>query len=414
MTRKYSKYGDNNIHPPQRRTNTSSLLPNVWTRTPNLNHHLPNHQDNYCGSHPHHSSIAAVSKWWSILLHQTIECWIHQILYGRHIYPPNSFVPHRRQQHQVPPRPTIHTTTTTTAVSSINTDDSLLMEFLLNDHENNDGSFHWNIHPQVLTYIGTALRTIVPSILSGVATEIHLNVIEYSDPLLPENDANSHPLYQILETYTFRMIRNSPTNQYPSRDIPTEVMQLVKEGMKHLIQSHIRTLECDSWTNSSATTMLSTRNDSISFQLVLYIPPTTTAATTNKDTNTILDGNRNNNEIHQALTTGTWYTISNPNNANDTTSVNATTTRWNDIRYGHTNQSSMENQQEIIDITSDNDDGDDIPHSQNHLHPTNVEPNGTTTTTTTAAKMIRPIHSYYEDQYIGIHIQCSMLYNTQK
>ena len=120
--------------------------------------------------------------------------------------------------------------------------------------------------------------------------------------------------------------------------------QRIIEGMRQLIQAHIRTLEHpprrrnDNHDDDDDDDQYS--NPNRSFQLALHVPPTTVQSN---------DGD----DIHQALASGKWSRI-----------------------------------------VPDN------PSGSPHHHPT----------THHQRKTIRPIYSYNEDQYIGIHIQCSVLH----
>ncbi len=321
----------------------------------NDNDHIPFHRPtNVSVTHPNDNShrrqyVPSVSfsspSWWSFVWHQTIECWVHQILYHRHIYPRVTFT-------SQPPPPL-----TTTAPRPKDFDfwnyDNLVVA---------DSSYCvWNQHPKVQSYVARTLRTIVPSFVSGRANEVQLHVIQYYSNDDDDDDDNpapppgptttTHPPpFHILETYTIRMTRHwddtpnsahdgSNRNILPHSTPPTNmeaIQQRMIEGMRQLIQAHIRTLEHQHRHHRRNDNDDS--NPNRSFQLALHVPPTTQSN----------DGD----EIHQALASGTWSRISS---------------------------------------SSDNRSG---------YHPTTHPPR----------KTIRPIYSYNEDQYIGIHVQCSMLH----
>jgi hypothetical protein len=204
--------------------------------------------------------------------------------------------------------------------------------------------------------------------------------------------------------------------------------------MKQLIESHIRILECncDSFfldgTTTNATNVHVRDDDTInpttSFQLVLHIsPPPPPPMTTNMIPH---DTHHHHHVIQEAIANGTWYITTNVSH-----------------HHCHPESTIKDHPLEIIHISSENDidDHEDEDMKDMPLHPSQqqqqqrlgkMEPHpeiatkqtstsGIATSTSTInnkhntnrntkkGRTIRPIYSYTEDHYIGMHIQCSML-----
>lgn len=165
---------------------------------------------------------------WKKLLGATLETWAHHLLYMRRVYPRETFVP--------------------TSFLGVRC--------------------QANRHPGVVSYIRDSIEVGVPALISGVADEISLVIIE-SDELMGSTTE--------LEKYclSFRAIADSWENdsQFP------ELMAYMERSMRDLV------LQIHSMESSRASL-----SETCSFTISLHIP----------------EENKSCKELNQAFAQGTW------------------------------------------------------------------------------------------------------------
>jgi len=175
-------------------------------------------------------SSAQWKKRWSTLLGATLEAWAHELLYVRHVYPRETFGQTR------------------------------FLGVLC----------HASRHPAVVSYITNTIKVAVPSLVSGVADEIALTIVDNG-----EDGMASSSNRRELEKFVLRFFRSA------SSDIViAETIELLERGMRDLVLS-AQALESGRTTTS----------DSVSFTLKLHLP----------------DEDRTCAELNEAFALGTWY-----------------------------------------------------------------------------------------------------------
>lgn len=204
--------------------------------------------------------VAQFQKQWSSLLGAALEAWTHQILYSRRVYSRDSFAP--------------------TLFFGI--------------------KCYASRHPGVLSYIADALRVAVPALVSGVANEWTLTILD--EEVEPENhdDDNDATVTKKttreLESYVLRFSNKGVPTTTPttihagtkattaaaSSSVPLEYMHRRERDMRDLVLSTL-SLDRDSG--------LMKRSPSMTFKLVLHIP----------------SKNESCSALNEAFAKGSWF-----------------------------------------------------------------------------------------------------------
>lgn len=177
-------------------------------------------------------SSAQWKKRWSTLLGATLEAWAHELLYVRHVYPRETFGQTR------------------------------FMGVLC----------HASRHPAVVSYITNTVKVAVPSVISGVADEISLTIIDHGEDGMVSSNSRE------LEKYILRFAHAAFSCDTTA--VFSETTEHLERGMRDLVLSALA-LESGRATSS----------DSVSFKLTLHLP----------------QEDRTCAELNEGFALGTWY-----------------------------------------------------------------------------------------------------------
>ena len=160
-------------------------------------------------------------------------------------------------------------------------------------------------HPAVVSYVTDTLKVAVPSLVSGVANELALTIVD-----LNRDPHNSH---QELERYVLRFhLHHTQPDGKNNSGITIETIEQTERGLRDLVLS-VHALEHGRSTIGAGTDVSSSNKEEgyddsgVSFRLSLHVPE--------KDETCA--------QLDEAFATGTWYAPSAASNNSDEESGSA-------------------------------------------------------------------------------------------
>ena len=171
-------------------------------------------------------SSAQFQRRWTSLLSGTLETWVYQLLYQRHVYPKETFA---------------------------------CSKFL-------GVRVHLNRQPAVVSYVRNTIKVAAPSLVAGVADIFSLVIIETDEhDCDADGEVTARTNAREIEKYVIRFSNDSCRS---SDKITLGTIEVLERGMRDLILA-VNGLPSERTTSS----------DSVSFKLSLHIPSKDTSCT---------------------------------------------------------------------------------------------------------------------------------------